>query len=301
MSAVLRAAGWEPGRDRRRDALGAVARTVSLVPRTGSGDGWTSFPAAQAALREFHGLDVPAAEPGAQVPATGCTVDPALAAHSFHTLGELGTALGVRLFPFGATGNGGRLAVDEEGRLLGVNQGGWWLYGDTVRAGLEHLATGVTPVPLRPRRHTWRLARVPGADTATDVAQTAMVLVYVLHKAAVYDTVTVHGRTTTLHGLGAPVLDEDIPLHGSLEDSAGALAARATTDAGLEVALTPLAPPGAPRPLAEVSATVTGGGHRSRDHVTVTLTTGAGACVGAAARAVDAAVAEVEAYAGRRG
>ncbi|MCZ0981692.1 SUKH-3 domain-containing protein [Streptomyces diastatochromogenes] len=67
----LAAAGWRAGRDAGDAAMLAVLTTVAV------GQGRV-FPAAERALREFHGLRIaPAPDGGREVAATGCVVDPA--------------------------------------------------------------------------------------------------------------------------------------------------------------------------------------------------------------------------------
>lgn len=56
---ALTTAGWYEGRDVRDNALSAVLRTVALVEPVADGAAWVLFPAAERALREFHGLRLP--------------------------------------------------------------------------------------------------------------------------------------------------------------------------------------------------------------------------------------------------
>ncbi|MFI5987058.1 SUKH-3 domain-containing protein [Streptomyces sp. NPDC051555] len=220
--APLTAAGWRPGRDAREAALLAVLTTAPLGP-------WELFPAAESALREFHGLRIAATGPGRDVAPTGCVVDPAQARHAARPFRRISEELDVRLFPFGRTDADGLLGVDELGRLFCVDHGGAWLIGDTVRDGLTALAEGHAPVRLTGRRREWPLdghAYGEATDPVRIGTRAALVAVYVLHAHGAFTAREVRLRATTLRGVGVLALDRAFPLHpGPLQDSAAPLAA----------------------------------------------------------------------------
>ncbi|MEU2231005.1 SUKH-3 domain-containing protein [Streptomyces vietnamensis] len=290
----LTLAGWHPGRDAGDAAMIAVLKTAGLGP-------WPLFPAAERAVREFHGLrPAPAAHGGREVAATGCVVDPQEARYAGPPLHRLAETLGTRLFPLGRTDADAPMAVDEEGRLFSLGAGGAWLHGETVRDGLLALTEGLRPVRLRGRERRWPLRAEP-ADLAAGV-RAALVAVYVLHTHGVFDARALRLRVTTLRGIGVSVLDQEFPLiPGSLEDNAPALvrameaelSALAQPAASCELRLSVLAPPRAPAPLAGIDCGVTLGGPTG---FALTLATGPGASVGRPATAVDASAAAFDAW-----
>ncbi|WP_017236898.1 SUKH-3 domain-containing protein [Streptomyces sp. SS] len=294
-SSLVRA-GWHPGRDAGDAAMLAVLKTAGMGP-------WALFPAAERAVREFHGLrPEPAAHGGREVAATGCVVDPQEARYSGPPLHRLADQLGTRLFPLGRTAADAPMAVDEEGRLFSLGAGGAWFHGETVRDGLLALTEGLRPVRLRGREWQWPLRAEP-ADLAAGV-RAALVAVYVLHTHGVFDARTLRLRATTLRGIGVTVLDQDFPLRrGSLEDNAPSLveameaelsALARTTPASCELLLTVPAPPRTAAPAAGVDCAVTLGGPNG---FALTLAAGPGASIGRPAAALDACVAAFDAWA----
>ncbi|MFE5908805.1 SUKH-3 domain-containing protein [Streptomyces wedmorensis] len=291
----LARAGWHPGRDAGDAAMLAVLKTAGMGP-------WSLFPAAERAVREFHGLrPEPAAHGGREVAATGCVVDPQEARYAGPPLHRLADQLGTRLFPLGRTAADAPMAVDEEGRLFSLGTGGAWLHGETVRDGLLALTEGLRPVRLRGREWQWPLRAEP-ADLAAGV-RAALVAVYVLHTHGVFDARTLRLRATTLRGIGVTVLDQDFPLRrGSLEDNAPSLveameaelSALALTPASCELLLTVPAPPRTAAPTAGVDCAVTLGGPNG---FALTLAAGPGASIGRPAAALDACVAAFDAWA----
>ncbi|MEV4431279.1 SUKH-3 domain-containing protein [Streptomyces sp. NPDC053792] len=260
MSDVLTEAGWRPGRDAGDAAMLAVLVAVTV--------GAELFPAAERAVRAFHGLTVlPAATGGREVAAVGSVVDPREARHDVPSLNRLAGSLGVRLFPLGRTDTDAPLAVDEHGRLLMLGPGGPWLLGETVHDGLTALATGIAPARLRPPR--WRHP-LPGRESDLGAAvRAALVAVYVLHSSGVYSARALHLRATTLRGIGAVAVDEEFPLRpGALEGNAeplaeamtGRLAAEGVRAGSCELVLTVSAPPGTEGPPSTVACAVTVGG-----------------------------------------
>ncbi|MFF8839165.1 SUKH-3 domain-containing protein [Streptomyces sp. NPDC015130] len=259
MTGVLTRAGWQPDRDAGEAAMLAILTSVAVGARL--------FPAAERAVREFHGLTVlPADTGGRDVAAIGSVVDPREARFDVPSLHRVADSLGVRLFPLGRTDTDAPLAVDEHGRLLMLGTGGPWLLGETVRDGLTALAEGIAPRRLRAPRWSFPLPDGP-ADLGAAV-RAALVAVYVLHSAGVYSGRALHLRATTLRGIGVVAVDEDFPLGpGSLDAGAelliaamtGRLDAAGARAAGCELTLTVSVPPGTEGPSATVECTVTVG------------------------------------------
>ncbi|WP_372410010.1 SUKH-3 domain-containing protein [Streptomyces luteireticuli] len=217
---ALRTAGWRPGRDAGDDALLGMLTAVGTVSPHGE-QAWELFPAAERALREFHGLTIAPVAPGTDVAATGCAIDPTAARFAPRTAGSFARAIGQRLFPFGRTEADTLLFLDEKGRLFAVDHGGWWLLGDSAEAGLTALVEGRAPRRIAPRSHHWQLARLPAEDELTDLVRTAMVPVYVLHRHGLLTARAARFRIIGLRGHGPVRLDEAFPLApGSLDDSA---------------------------------------------------------------------------------
>ncbi|MEV8591033.1 SUKH-3 domain-containing protein [Streptomyces sp. NPDC051180] len=289
MTGVLTDAGWRPGRDAGDAAMLAVLVTVTV--------GAELFPAAERALREFHGLTVrPAPTGGREVAAIGSVVDPREARHDIASLNRLAGSLGARLFPFGRTDTDAPLAVDEHGRLLMLGPGGPWLLGETVADGLTLLAHGIAPVRLRPPRRHHPLPG--GAHDLGAAVRAALVAVYVLHSTGVFGARALHLRATTLRGIGVVAVDEEFPLRpGALEDNAGPLAEAMTArveaagarPGSCELTLTVSAPPGTEGPASTVTCAVTVGGET--EGPALILAAGLSATVGATAKALDACAA----------
>ncbi|MFE1550774.1 SUKH-3 domain-containing protein [Streptomyces sp. NPDC058718] len=297
MDDVLTKAGWRQGRDAGDAAMLAILMAVTV------GEG-SVFPAAERAVREFHGLRVPPApDGGREVAATGCVVDPREARFASPQLDRLGAELGVRLFPFGRTDTDAPLAVDEEGRLLMLGTGGPWLLGQTAGEGLTALAEGIAPTRLRAPRRRFPLPGDP-ADLAAAV-RAALVAVYVLHSTGVYGARGLRLRATTLRGIGVVAVDEVFPLGpGSLESSTEPLIAAMTgrldtsgvRAGGCELTLTIPVPPGIEGPLATVECAVTMG--NPAEGPVLTLSAGLSASLGPTATVLDACAAAFAAWSG---
>ncbi|MET7755144.1 SUKH-3 domain-containing protein [Streptomyces sp. NPDC005389] len=252
------------------------------------------FPAAERAVREFHGLHVhPAAGGGVEVAAIGSVVDPREARLDVPSLNRLADSLGVRLFPLGRTDTDAPLAVDAHGRLLMLGPGGPWLLGETVHDGLSALATGIAPVRLRAPR--WRFP-LPGRPVDLDAAvRAALVAVFALHSTGVFSARGVRLRATTLRGIGVVAVDEGFPLgRGSLESNAeplteamnGRLDAAGVRAGGCELVLTVPAPAGTEGAPATVECAVTVGG--PGEGPALVLAAGLSASFGPTAKSLDA-------------
>ncbi|MFK0213848.1 SUKH-3 domain-containing protein [Streptomyces sp. NPDC090298] len=286
MTGVLTDAGWRPGRDAGDAAMLAVLVTVTV--------GAELFPAAERALREFHGLTVlPAPTGGREVAAVGSVVDPREARHDVPSLNRLAASLGLRLFPFGRTDTDAPLAVDEHGRLLMLGPGGPWLLGGTVHDGLTALAHGAAPVRLRPPH--WHHTLPGGAHDLGGAVRAALVAVYVLHSTGVFGARALHLRATTLRGIGVVAVDEEFPLRrGALEDNAVPLTEAMTArveaagarPGSCELALTVSAPPGTEGPPSTVVCAVTVGGEA--EGPALILSAAVSATTGPTAKALEA-------------
>ncbi|MFB7353388.1 SUKH-3 domain-containing protein [Streptomyces gardneri] len=296
MTGVLTRAGWQPDRDAGDAAMLAILTSVAVGARL--------FPAAERAVREFHGLTVlPADTGGRDVAAVGSVVDPREARFDVPSLHRVADALGVRLFPLGRTDTDAPLAVDEHGRLLMLGTGGPWLLGETVHDGLTALAEGIAPVRLRAPRRSFPLPD-GNADLGAAV-RAALVAVYVLHSAGVYSGRALHLRATTLRGIGVVAVDEDFPLGpGSLDSSAeplitamtARLEASGARAAACELTLTIPVPPGTEGPPATAECAVTVG--NPAEPPALTLTAGLSASTGPTATALDTCAQSLAAWSG---
>ncbi|MER8070166.1 SUKH-3 domain-containing protein [Streptomyces sp. NPDC094034] len=304
---ALVSAGWHNGRDVRNEALSAILRTVALIEPVADGATWVLFPAAERALREFHGLRVEAAGPGHDVAATGCVIDPTEARHALRPFALLGESTGSRLFPFGRTDVDALLAVDEEGRLFSIDHGGRWQLGDTVREGLARLTEGRTPHRIAAQRWAWTAPSTADGQPLVNAVRTSLVALYVLHHHHVFSARDLRLTVTALRGIGAEALEHTVPLPGgSLEESAAPLAAsmealikaEGVTTRGAELKVTVSAPQDTAAPLSSVSCAVrTGHSAESPGMTELSLSAGAGASVGRARTAVLACSEDLARYA----
>ncbi|TXS51450.1 SUKH-3 domain-containing protein [Streptomyces sp. t39] len=261
---ALTAAGWYEGRDAGASALSAALTAAAVLPSVTGARGWTLFPAARQALREFHGLTLVPGTAGTEVAATGCVVDPSEALHAVRALAALGEELGEDVFPLGRTDADGALGVSESGGLLCVDHGGRWVLGDSVADGLRALTTGRAPRRVVPRRWVWE-APATHEDALENAVRTALAGVYVLHHRQLYGARKLGLTATSLRGIGAEVLSGSVPLPaGSLQEIATPLTAgmRELLDAGgvpvqgCALTLTASAPRGTGAPYSSVRCSV---------------------------------------------
>ncbi|WP_251094073.1 SUKH-3 domain-containing protein [Streptomyces sp. Caat 7-52] len=304
---ALTAAGWHPGRDAGDLAMAAALTTAAVVPPVAGIRGWTLFPAAREALREFHGLTLRPAAAGTGVAATGCVIDPREARHALRAFRALADTIGQDVFPLGRTDADGLIGVAESGSLLCVDHGGRWLLGESVADGLRGLTQGRAPRRIAPRRWAWA-APVTHEDPLENAVRSALVGVYVLHHRQLFDARALRLTATALRGIGAEVLDRAVPLPGgSLDEIAGPLAARMrqladaarTPLAGCALTVTVSAPEGTAAPYSSVSCAVrVGHSAAAPTAAELSLAAGAGAVLGRPWEAVDGCARDLARYAG---
>ncbi|WP_284453874.1 SUKH-3 domain-containing protein [Streptomyces sp. MRC013] len=303
----MTAAGWYEGRDAGDAAMLAALRTVTLAEPVVGGATWTLFPAAERALREFHGLRVHPTGPGRDVAATGCVIDPTEARHALRPCALLGESTGSRLFPFGRTDADALLAVDDEGRLFSLDHGGRWHLGDTVHEGLTTLTEGHAPRRVAARRWSW--AAPSTAQPLVDTVRTALAAVYVLHHRRVFSARSLRLTVTTLRGIGVRTVDGTLPLPGGSREEAAEplvagmealIGAAGATARGAEVQVAVSVPPHTAVPLSSVECTVrTGHSAKTPTSTELVLSAGAGASVGRARAALDACSEDFARYTGQ--
>ncbi|NGO78312.1 SUKH-3 domain containing protein [Streptomyces sp. YC504] len=147
VDAVLREAGWQPGRwDIKRAEYWADALRSHVSP---AGHRHTVFPAAVEAWAEFGGLHLTPSGPGRQIAPATVHFDPLHGLHMARTLGDLGRALDTEVCPLGVDSAGqGLLAVDATGRAYSLDHSGDWYLGPDVDTALTALLSGAVPVRL---------------------------------------------------------------------------------------------------------------------------------------------------------
>lgn len=154
VDAVLREAGWRPGRWEMRDAeVWADTLRAHVAP---GGHQHAVFPAAVEAWAEFGGLHLVPRGPGRDLAPTGLHLDPLHGLYAARTLADLGRALDSAVAPLGAevpVGGDpddatGLLAVDAEGRVYCLDHTGDWFLGQDADAAFATLLTGLLPARL---------------------------------------------------------------------------------------------------------------------------------------------------------
>lgn len=148
VAAALADAGWQPD----RDTTGPTTEAIELTCQTLGEDGrrHTPFRAAVLALVEFGGLTVDPGDDGVDLIPRPFVFDPTLVAASVETLADVGSVLGVSLFPIGAEGDmDAILAIDERGRVFSIDHAGEWFLGETLDEAVETLVLGRNPERVR--------------------------------------------------------------------------------------------------------------------------------------------------------
>lgn len=170
VDAVLRAAGWQPGRwDIRQAEIWADALRAHTSP---GGHQHSVFPAAVEAWAEFGGLYLAGTAPGRHIAPTPLVIDPSHGLYWARTLADLGRALEVEVAPLGqelradaegltAGGEAGApgaldgtalLAIDAHGRVYSLDHSGDYFLGSDLDLALATLIDGVRPVRLSHER-----------------------------------------------------------------------------------------------------------------------------------------------------
>ncbi|MEU9081430.1 SUKH-3 domain-containing protein [Streptomyces sp. NPDC048357] len=135
VEAVLRGAGWRPGR-----SIDTTAWRESL-----QADGFRIHPAAEDFLGEFGGLTVGGGGSGITSARHAFELDPLLALGEDDRFGALGEEIGRHLFPVGECDHGRFfLGLDEHGDLYLVEC--WLARFGRMPEAMENLVLGVMPV-----------------------------------------------------------------------------------------------------------------------------------------------------------
>jgi len=126
---MLREAGWFPGRDVSADIQQPA--------------GFTLFPAALNALKEFGLLHIGRRGPGVEFVRTPVIIDPMLGLGEDERFIDLSEIIHTKLYPLGETEDRhGFLAIDEYSRVFLI-MGDLCFVGNTVDEGLENLLNGL--------------------------------------------------------------------------------------------------------------------------------------------------------------
>jgi hypothetical protein len=128
-TAMLREAGWFPGRD--------VSNDLQLPPD------FTLFPAALAVLKEFGLLHVGQGGPGVEMARTTLDLDPMLAIYENDTFSDYEKDIQAKLYPLGEAEHGHAfLAIDERGQVYLLFGKVYWI-SETFDAALDNLLNGL--------------------------------------------------------------------------------------------------------------------------------------------------------------
>ena len=147
--------GWRPMEAEVRAGLADI--TVNrVVEVAGLRHRHRPFPAAREIFTDFPILTPGVRGPGARRAVRLLDLDPVKAARSADILAEFGEVIGAALFPIGVEHRGDALlAVDERGRIFGLDQGGEWYLGATIDEALTGLMTGDGPAERVNDNGTW--------------------------------------------------------------------------------------------------------------------------------------------------
>ncbi|MFD6419925.1 SUKH-3 domain-containing protein [Streptomyces sp. NPDC060194] len=147
VGALLREAGWEPGRwDIEQAEYWADTLRAHTSP---GGHEHAVFPAAVEAWAEFGGLRLAPVAAGRDLAPLTLDLDPLAGLHMARTLADLGRALGTELSPLGREADSeALLAVDAAGAVYAIDHTGDWYVGPDADRALTVLLTGGRPVRL---------------------------------------------------------------------------------------------------------------------------------------------------------
>jgi hypothetical protein len=155
LARMMAEGGWRPLDELARETL-ADSKINRVVKVAGRRHRHLPFPAVRRMLTDFPILSVPRRGPGVRRQIRLLTIDPADGAHLADVLAELAAVIGARLFPIGREGWGDAvLAMDERGRVFGLDQGGEWFLGETFDEALVGLLTGDGPAERLRDDGTW--------------------------------------------------------------------------------------------------------------------------------------------------
>ena len=137
--------GWKPLNRPSAEALGD-AKINDVVRVAGRRHRHRPFPAVRAMVDDFPLLRVRRRGPGVRRAIRLLSLDPMDAAYTADVLAELAEVVGAPLFPIGMEDWGDSLlAMDERGRVFGLDQGGEWFLGETLDEAIVGLLTGDGP------------------------------------------------------------------------------------------------------------------------------------------------------------
>jgi hypothetical protein len=147
IAGALAQAGWRPMPESMSAVL-ADRMIDDVVAVPGKRYRHRPFPVARTAIMDFPGVFCELRGPGLHRQVRWLTLDPMAAAHTADTLGDFGEVLGMPLFPLGVEALGDAIiAIDEQGRVFALDQGGEWFLGPTLDQALLALLSGAGPTP----------------------------------------------------------------------------------------------------------------------------------------------------------
>ena len=147
---LLSRAGWIEMNRVAREAL-ATAKIEKLAAY-----GHRGFPAVERMMIDFPAVVSLHRGPGVRRAVRMLEIAPARVAHTTATLADLSAVLGVGLFPIGIEHGGDTLvAMDERGRIFGLDQAGEWYLGESIDEALTGLLTGTGPAARLRDDATW--------------------------------------------------------------------------------------------------------------------------------------------------
>jgi hypothetical protein len=147
--------GWTPMDDVVRAGLAAEMIRETVKTRSGR-HRHAEFPAVRQAFTDFPGVCSGRRGPGVQRWIRLFDIEPVKAKHTADMLAEFGAVIGARLFPLGIEDKGDAiLAMDDNGRVFALDQGGEWFLGDTMDAAVLSLITGDGPAERVRDDGTW--------------------------------------------------------------------------------------------------------------------------------------------------
>jgi hypothetical protein len=155
VAGALADAGWRPMPRAVAEVL-ADGMIDDVVTVPGRRYRHQAFPAARAAIMDFPGIFCGLRAPGVRRQIRWLNLEPSIAAHTADVLGEFGDVLGTRLFPLGVEAKGDAVvAIDKQGRIFALDQGGEWYLGKNLDEGLLSLLTGDGPAERVRDDGTW--------------------------------------------------------------------------------------------------------------------------------------------------